>query len=198
MKVTEYLKLSRRERTKHVDLSSPCLVDESVTPKTRRVRARRALLEKLGLENDAGNWTKEKVCVCHLCACDSQNGWCTNTDHLYLGSPSENQFDLPEKVRKASSSKAGKKVVELGVGLHDPKNKEVVLEGRRKGGQKGGPQGSQVTNTRLRLCLVTGYVSSPGPLAQYQRARGVPTHLYAELDGSDLVSQTVLLGLANS
>lgn len=275
MKLSEYLKLSREERTKHVNLSTPCEVDESVSPQTRRSRGRVALLEKLGLEDDVENWSKGKVNLCHSCQTHSLNGWCTNLEHLCLGTPSENRLDVPEEVRKESSlvgasaggrasvelgvglhdpknqevvregqreggRKGGRKAVELGVGLHDPKNREAVLEGNRKGGKNGtkegrvkggrkggrrtvelgvglhdpkkpelrreggrkgglanGGKGARTTNSQRRLCLVTGHVSNPGALAQYQKKRGVPTYLYAELDGSDLVSQTALLGLVN-
>ena len=73
-------------------------------------------------------------------------------------------------------------------GLFDPKNAEAQREGRRKGGA--------TTNGKKRICLVTGKISAPGPLAQYQKSRGIPTHLYTDLDGCDLVSQTMLMGLA--
>lgn len=235
VKVSEHLLLPRGERTDHCDLTTPCLVDGSVSSSTRQRRGRKVLLDKLGLEDDIENWAKAGINLCHVCDQHSSNGWCTNPDHLYVGTALENCWDKTEEARKAP----GRRVVELKAGVHNPKNKEVVREGSRKGGQKGAKLGvglhapgkqakggrkstelkvglhdpknkeavlegsrkggrttAETLNKRKRLCLVTGHVSTPGPLACVQKAQGVPTHLYAELDGSDLVSQTVLLGLA--
>lgn len=173
MKVSEYLLLSREERTRHVDLSSPCEVDERVTVSGRRKRGRKALLKKLGLENDVVNWREGGVCVCHLCEQHSKNGWCANTNHLYLGTSSENRRDVPEEVRK----KGGQTTLELRKGLFDPKNKEKA--------EKAWSAGATTTNAKRRLCLVTGHVSNPGALATYQKGRGVSNDLYYELKEPD-------------
>jgi hypothetical protein len=41
---------------------------------------------------------------------------------------------------------------------------------------KGGKNGQKVTNSQQWKCLVTGHVSSPGPLSRYQKSRGIDTN----------------------
>ena len=61
---------------------------------------------------------------------------------------------------------------------------------QRKAGRNGGrtnvesghlqsisSKGGKITNSQKWRCLVTGYISSPGPLSCYQRARGIDTSL---------------------
>ena len=63
------------------------------------------------------------------------------------------------------------------------------LEASRKGGKIAGrisvesghlqsisSKGGKITNSQKWRCLVTGYISSPGPLTCYQRARGIDTN----------------------
>ncbi len=147
LKLTEYLQKSRDERTVHVDLSTPCVLDEKVGSTTQSKRGREALLKRLGVEDDVVDWRSERVCCAHLCEHDSQRGWCTNPLHLYLGTPSENSFDLPEEVRKARSVKAGK-----------------------KGGPKGGSKGGQSTTSQLWVSLHDGFVSNVLNVAKHNRA----------------------------
>lgn len=97
MKLTEYLQKSREERTSHVDLNTPCNLDQK-----GRLKGKQALLSLLGLEDDVENWTQGKVHLCHLCDHHSKNGWCSNPLHLYVGTASENSLDVPEDVRKSS------------------------------------------------------------------------------------------------
>ena len=44
-------------------------------------------------------------------------------------------------------------------------NPEMYLDNRRKG--------AQTQHAQKWMCTVTGYVSTPGPLSRYQRARGI-------------------------
>jgi hypothetical protein len=129
--------------------------------------------------------------------------------HLYgQGFLCENWFDLVALYEKWSSWQglmAGKKVVEMGVGAHAPEN---LGKGGRKTLEMGvgvhapgvssmaGKIGAKTTNAQKWGCLVTGFVSNPGPLTNHQQARGISTLLRTKLDGTDLTSQTMLLGLA--
>jgi hypothetical protein len=67
-------------------------------------------------------------------------------------------------------SAAGKKgaavTVEKKVGLHNPKYLGV-------GGKIGGKIGSANTNSQKWKCMITGFVSKPGPLTRYQKKRGI-------------------------
>lgn len=152
-------------------------------------------MELLEVENDVeGDRRKVNIHICHLCECDSGRGWCTNPLHMYIGTAEENCADKSDDAKSAGGKIGGKTSMERNRGLFDPKNKETVRKGNREGGKnsKGG-----VTAANLkRICLVTGAVMNPGNLARYQRKRGIDTHLYADLDGSDITSQTMLMGLA--
>jgi hypothetical protein len=86
-----------------------------------------------------------------------------------------------------AASLAAKKTVEMGVGLHDPKNREKVLARARRGAK---------ALHRKRICLSTGHISNPTGMAKYQRSRQIPKYLWASLDGKEIASQVALLGLA--
>jgi len=69
---------------------------------------------------------------------------------------------------KKGGSRGGMTLLRTGKGIHDktdPRNKE----GSRIGGEKM----SAVLNSQKWQCLVTGYISTPGPLTRYQKARGI-------------------------
>lgn len=193
LKLTKYIKQLKEKRVAHIDLDSPCLINTSISRATRSRQGKKALLKVLGLTDDVPNWKTKKIQLCHLCENHSENGWCSNPEHIYIGTASENHQDKKADVRFLVASKGGKKggpvgasvQRELGIGIYnsgDPR----VLEGKRKGG------------SIRRMCLVTGFVSNAAGLARYQRAEGIPTHLSASLDGRTLISQTALLGLANA
>ena len=106
MKLSDYLELSREVRTSHVVLSTPCLLTGKVS--TRHRRARKALLELLGVDDNCPNWQTAKVYICHLCPHDSTKGYCENPLHTYFGTPAENSYDLPEEGRKAKATNGAK------------------------------------------------------------------------------------------
>ena len=68
----------------------------------------------------------------------------------------------------------GKKTYELGVGVHGL-TQEQRIENARKGGKIGGSKGGKKTNSQKWMCIETGYISNPGGLAKYQKARGIDT-----------------------
>jgi len=70
------------------------------------------------------------------------------------------------------SSKGGRASYEMGVGLHGLSEKETFEKN-----SKGGKRGSRNTNSQRWRCLVTGYISNPGTLSCYQKARGIDTSL---------------------
>ena len=55
-------------------------------------------------------------------------------------------------------------------------------ESLSKGGKIGGKIGQKVTNSQQWRCLITGYISTPGPLSGYQKARGIDTSLREKVE----------------
>lgn len=211
MKVSEYLQLSREERTKHVNLSTPCEVDESVSRTTRARRGRKALLEELGLEDDLGNWTKAKANLCHLCESHSANGWCTNPTHLYVGTNAENSLDVSVEVRKEVARKAGTKSVEHGFGFRapgqatqagrngglqsrklrrgwfDPKHGKSRLEAARRGGRNGSSEtkvrAGTVSAEQRWVSLVDGFLGRAQHVAKHNQSVGEDPTARVQLKG---------------
>jgi len=73
------------------------------------------------------------------------------------------------------ASKGGQKLAELGVGIHAP---GMASKGGKIGGKKtGDKKGGATTSAQKWQCLITDHISTPGPLARYQRARGIDTSL---------------------
>ncbi len=99
---------------------------------------------------------------------------------------------LITKEIRITKSKAGKKSRELGVGIH-ARTKQQIIEDGGKGGKIAyelgvgmyarTPQqiiedtrmGGKTTNSQKWMCTETGFVSTPGPLTRYQKARGIDT-----------------------
>lgn len=107
LKLTEYLKLSREERTKHVDLSEPCYFVEGVGAAARQGRGRKALLELLRLEDDLENWAFGRANICHVCTNGSNSAQtCSNPKHLYVVTSQENSLDRPVEERREGARKA--------------------------------------------------------------------------------------------
>jgi len=53
----------------------------------------------------------------------------------------------------------------------------LLLASRKKGGEIGGKISGKITSAQRWRCLVTGFISSPGPLSLWQKARGIDTSL---------------------
>lgn len=108
MKLSDHLALSREERQKHLDLSTPCDLAPEVKAGARRHRLKRDLLKLLNLENDVKHWRRGGVCsLTHQCEHHSLNGLCCNPLHVSFGTWAENQSDVDVEVRKVRSAKAG-------------------------------------------------------------------------------------------
>lgn len=121
MKLSEHLALSRQERQKHLDLSTPCELPEDC-PSGRRYRLKRDLLKLLGLENDVPSWRKRgaSVQLTHQCEHHSRNGLCCNPLHVSFGTGSENCFDMSSETRKKrGAGSAAKRLKDTLVSLTD-------------------------------------------------------------------------------
>ena len=200
MKLSEYLLLSREERTKHIDLSLPCTLSRS-----RWFRERRELLNYLELEDDVPRWTGI-VERCHLCDNGTTGGFCTRIEHHYLGFPSENHFDIPKDVRVSSASAAGKESVKKlpkevlsrngrntknlkprPENLRPPSRETCSRNGRNSQNLSESQNHPNVVQNRIRQanrrfrCLVTDKVSNAGGLTTYQRSKGIDVSLREEI-----------------
>lgn len=96
--LSDYILLSKEERTAHIDLSTEC------EPCGSGHRKKHILLDYLQLTNDVENWTTARIHRCHLCEHGRRNGWCINPRHFYFGTASENQLDLPKEFRQHRGS----------------------------------------------------------------------------------------------
>jgi len=102
-------------------------------------------------------------------------------------------FGISEDERKENSSKGGKmsgnEAYKNKTGIH-----AFTLEQRKdassKGGQKNietghiqnlGKNQSKKINSKLWKCLITGHITTSGPLTNYQRSRGIDTSLRIEI-----------------
>jgi len=103
MHIIDYVKNNSREtRTKHINLKSSCL-----SVNNRQSQAMENLKDFLGLEGK----TTQHVNLCHLCCNNSTkpNGFvCENVEHLYFGTVTENQYDIPIDVRKSNAAAGGR------------------------------------------------------------------------------------------
>jgi hypothetical protein len=73
-------------------------------------------------------------------------------------------------------SKGGKKAVESGH-LESIRTFESCSKGGKNGSREDKSRGGKISSSQKWRCLVTGYISGPGPLTLYQRARGIDTSL---------------------
>lgn len=135
MKLSEYILKPREERIAHIDKLTDCILGNT----NARNRAKKALLEKLSLEDDVGNWKIGKIELCHLCPCGSNNGWCENPEHLYIGTKSENSLDrTPEsriEVAKTASRAANAEKNEKGQSVTAVKASEAAHAEKNEKGQ---------------------------------------------------------------
>lgn len=81
IKMKEYIKLSRSERRKHLNLDTDCI---EIGGDSRSFRGLLAHYLKTTIDKN--------VYVCHAC----NNDKCSNVDHLYWGTPKDNHIDQVE------------------------------------------------------------------------------------------------------
>lgn len=94
--LSDYILLSKDERTKHIDLTTDCELGKFTGRKRGGLRG---LFELIGVEDDIENWTNARIHCCHLCECGRRKGECGNPKHIYIGTASENSLDLPKEFR---------------------------------------------------------------------------------------------------
>ena len=83
-----------------------------------------------------------------------------------FGLTPEQRSENSKKAGKIGGKKGAKRVKELGVGIF-ALNTEQLSKNGKKGGEK--------TNSQKWLCLETGFITNPGNLTHYQRAKGIDT-----------------------
>lgn len=105
MFLSDFAELPQEERTKHIDLSTPCELINFSKPYCRET-ALSKLLELLQLQNNVENRTSSDILCLHHCEHDSSNGWCTNPLHISFGSCKENILMIPLEVRKRTAQAA--------------------------------------------------------------------------------------------
>jgi hypothetical protein len=71
---------------------------------------------------------------------------------------------------KRGGNKGGNKSKELGVGIF-----AMTKEQNSKSSRKGGKIGGKLSCSQKWKCIETGFISNPGNLTKYQRARGIDT-----------------------
>jgi len=82
----------------------------------------------------------------------------------------------------ADGKKGGKKLAELKLGVHAP---GIQSKGGKKAAELGvgahapgvGSARAKITNSQRYKCLMTGHISTPAGLSNYQKARGIDTSL---------------------
>lgn len=104
---------------------------------------------------------------------------------LKIGVHSLTKEQLSENGRKGGKigGKIGGKMVgeRIGQMCKDRKigvcglTKEQRIENGKRYGSKAGKLGSAKTNSQKWICLETGYITNPGALTVYQRAKGIDT-----------------------
>lgn len=85
MRLSDYILTPKEARTAHIDLSTECVI--------AGVPSRAQILDYFGIEDDVERWRDARIHRCHLCQHHSQNGWCSNPQHIYIGTASENAAD---------------------------------------------------------------------------------------------------------
>lgn len=102
--ILEYMKLSKKERTRHINLKSPCIpsviksikirAGEFKGPDYAKIEAAQVLSDFLGVEGKEGSG--HYIHTCHTCQNDSLAPFgyvCVNPHHLYFGTAQENMSD---------------------------------------------------------------------------------------------------------
>lgn len=125
--LSEYILLPRAERTRHIELSTPCVITGKGGAHRGPI-ARKALLELLEVEDDVPNWVEGRIQICHSCNRHSLNGWCENPQHLSVGTTKENISDIPLEIKRRN----GRRASEHGIGAHNSAVRSENDRRRRK------------------------------------------------------------------
>lgn len=98
--IENYIKLSREDRRKHLNLSEKCIERGGISGDFKGLLAAH-------LNTSIPFKMKGKICLCHAC----NNSSCSNPNHLYWGTYSDNMIDYMnsggESVYKRSIAKNG-------------------------------------------------------------------------------------------
>jgi hypothetical protein len=84
---------------------------------------------------------------------------------------------LTKEQMSENGKKNAKKQQELGIGIFG-RTKEQMSENGKKAGKIGG----KIVGSQKWKCLITGYVSNPGGLTVYQKARGIDKSMRVRLE----------------
>lgn len=126
--INDYMKLSREERRKHLHLESDCIEIGGLSQFFRGLLAHH-------LKTTIGD---RSVYVCHAC----NNPKCSNPNHLYWGTPTDNVIDQKE----AGTWKSGyQKMLEK----HGPERTREMLSQRGRSGGKIGGGHNRLTESEL-------------------------------------------------
>jgi hypothetical protein len=104
----------------------------------------------------------------------SKEGKRRSGKNAYLMKTGVHAFTTEE--RKECGKKGGNRAFELKAGFHS-----LSEEQRIENGKKGGKIAGRITCSQRWRCLVTGYIAAAGPLASYQKARGIDKNLRERL-----------------
>lgn len=119
--IVEYMKLSSEERKSHLNLDEPCIeIGGSNSTQYKGLLAH-------FLKTTIPHGFKNKVYLCHAC----NNHSCSNTSHLYWGTPKDNHLDQVEAKTWTTISER----------VLNKYGKEASREMRRKAGSLGGLAG---------------------------------------------------------
>lgn len=125
MNIIDYVKTNtKEERQEHVDLTTPCEWAYALksykdlekgemlkNPHAQKGRARKNLMDFLGLTGSGGY----SIHACHICKNNSATGKvCVNPQHMYIGTASENNFDIQLEKRQIKALKSCMKAFRSG------------------------------------------------------------------------------------